>query len=972
LDFEGQFCQSAIDNCASNPCLHGGACSDTGTSFACDCTGTGYSGATCQDDYDECAAQANVCGLGTCASPAAGGGYTCQCPDGTLDVSGDGTDCAQVLSLSAGARNSCAISAAGSLHCWGDNAFGQLGQGHASNPQNPAEIRTPMHVGTGSNWSKVSVGGRHVCGLRNGHLYCWGDNSNRQGGVTAAAAQATPLEVRPDLTWTDVALGDSHTCALAGSALYCWGNSADSQAGVATVATDVDAPKQIAGTWSRVAAGSFHTCAIDSANQLSCWGRNSSGQTTATQPIAVPAGADGNWSSVTAGAMHTCATAGTRTYCWGEGSKGALGNGQTSDYATPQEVSLAQTLVSLATGDDFSCGTVIEPNPSTSFRLYCWGTNDYRMLLQSGGDVNAPNLVATSGSPTWTAYGVGAHHMCGVDDGLAHCWGSNADGAVGNSAPLATLVDAPALVKSAVVTHSSSSYCSTNPCKNGGMCSSTNGGFTCDCTGTGYTGPSCTSGSDECATAGICGQGTCRDLLDDEGYACTCPHGLIDVDQTGTTCEKVGVIAAGVNHTCVLTGTSRTLHCWGSNRYGQFGLGAAGSTDYYPNENSQSYRTPLRLGTINGVTSDARGWTHLAVGENVTCGTLPNNQGAESLYCWGDNTLGQTGVGSIVLTYNTALPPVPTAATVTPSFHVVPQLLDATRTWIALASSYATTCGIDTTGALYCWGFNKYGQAGNGQYGNKQITDGSYAFVPIMYSDATAVTPPASETWVSVSPGSTTTCARTNMNNVYCWGRRNVGQAGVGTTVAGTGDLLLPSKVDKAAPQGFTGVWNDITHSCALAGNAAYCWGQGTSGGIGNGASTNRTLPTLVSGSLSFSSISLGSNFGCGLVAVPSTTPQAYTAYCWGNNPRNILLTGAANANVPTLVNTSRQWELLDLGPSHACGVDHSDDKLYCWGDNGLEGGVGQGKIGSVPAPQTGNVGLVGPVRAALAKHAAQ
>jgi hypothetical protein len=163
LDFEGQFCQLAIDNCASSPCLNGGACTDIGAGFVCDCTGTGFSGATCQDDYNECAAQANVCGMGTCESPAAGGGYTCQCPDGMLDVWGDGTDCAQVVSLSAGARNTCAISAAGSLHCWGDNEHGQLGQGHASNPVDPAQIRAPVRVGTGSNWSKVSVGGRHIC-----------------------------------------------------------------------------------------------------------------------------------------------------------------------------------------------------------------------------------------------------------------------------------------------------------------------------------------------------------------------------------------------------------------------------------------------------------------------------------------------------------------------------------------------------------------------------------------------------------------------------------------------------------------------------------------------------------------------------------------------------------------------------------------------------------------------------------------
>jgi alpha-tubulin suppressor-like RCC1 family protein len=323
-------------------------------------------------------------------------------------------------------------------------------------------------------------------------------------------------------------------------------------------------------------------------------------------------------------------------------------------------------------------------------------------------------------------------------------------------------------------------------------------------------------------------------------------------------------------------------------------------------------------------------------------------------------------VGDGIVTQTPPLPAAATSATVAPLYYAEPHVLDASRRWISLATSYATTCGIDSTNALFCWGFSKYGQAGNG----------SSTPAPIMYAQAVAIPAPNSETWVSVAPGNAHTCATTAANNVYCWGRRNVGQAGVGST--GT-DLQTPTIVNRATPQGFTSIYTDTTHSCALLGSSAFCWGQNSSGGVGTGVltPTSVTSPTAVTGSQSFSGLTLGSNFACGLVAVPSTAPQAYNAWCWGNSNKGILLNDAPGVTpptpnptpTPTLMNTSRQWELLDLGATHICGVDHADGKLYCWGDNGIENSTGQGKVGSVPASQTGNVGLVGAVRAATVKH---
>jgi alpha-tubulin suppressor-like RCC1 family protein len=942
LDYNGNRCQTKIDDCALNPCSNGGLCADGNRAYTCDCAGTGYSGTTCQDDLDECL-QAGICGTGTCANVPSGGGYTCQCPDGSLDVGNDGTNCSHVASLSAGSLNTCAITAAGSLHCWGDNAYSQLGQGAEGNTANTV-LRTPKRIGTGTNWTKVSVGNGHACGIRSGRLFCWGNNLHRQCGVTGASMERTPVEVRPDLTWTDVSAGDKHTCALAGTALYCWGNTATLQAGTATTSVTiamtsvpvVDVPTAVAGTWSKVSAGGDHTCAINGANELRCWGSNSVGQlTAASQPIPVPVGNSATWEAVDAGPAHTCAVAGTQTYCWGEGSKGSLGNGASSDSSSPQPVSLAQTLNLLATGNDFSCGSV---NTSDGFQIYCWGTNDSALLLTGGGDVNVPTLVTTNSSPLWVAYAVGANHMCGVIGGLVYCWGNNSDGAVGSTAPNTPLVTTPSGVKSPVYTHSGSDACDPNPCRNGGTCTETPTGYTCDCTNTDYSGPNCTAENNECTeNPTICGQGTCRDLYDDDGYSCTCPAGLIDVDETGTKCEQAAVVSIGSNHTCVITEDSRTLHCWGSNRHGGLGLGVTGTTTYYPNENSQTYRTPLRLRNLPGGITNAANWTHLAVGEFHTCGIV----GGSSLYCWGNNTDAQ--ISGIRSPLNV------------PANYPSPVLLDSSRTWVALATGYAHNCAIDSLGEMYCWGKNSVGQLGRG-------TTSAYQ----LFSEATAVAHPVDETWVSLSLGGNTSCGLTSSNSVYCWGQGNSSQIGNMTNVA----TPTPARVTRSLPQGFTFLEAGINVNCALVGTSAYCWGSGGSGAIGDGGGVTRNVPTAVSGGLAFSSLTGGSNFNCGLVAVPATTPQAYTAHCWGTNFNNMLLTGGGNALVPAPV-TSREWELLEVGASHMCGVDHATGYLYCWGSNGEENGAGQGKVGSVPAKQIGNIGLVGPVRAATVNHAA-
>jgi alpha-tubulin suppressor-like RCC1 family protein len=944
-DYGGTFCENRVDNCPTqNPCQNGGRCVDGDQTYACDCSRTGYTGATCSDALDECTATPTICGDGTCNELAAGGGYSCKCPDGTLDVDSNGTRCAVPDKLVAGPYNTCAITAQGALICWGANDYSQLTEA-GSNPMGPTRI------GTGLGWQSIGLGLNHVCGVRSEHLYCWGSNVHRQAG--GVPLQRTPAELRPDRTWKEVSLGDEHSCALTtADALYCWGNSTDGQAGATLepgVVFDVDAPTQIPGTYASVSAGAKHTCAVNAAGQLFCWGNNEKGQVGAAPPakveasaaVAIPVPGGGTWSSVKAGEKHTCATAASGTYCWGEGLEGELGTGVDTDTSAPNmPVSTPLTLASLQAGKQFSCGAADSGNGSDPIDIHCWGSNAFSLLLSNVAGASTPQEVSTTTYQSWKLYAVGRTHMCAVSNNRLYCWGDNNSAALGNGGWSSTPVDTPtAVVAPDATPHSATDACSPNPCENGGTCAtnSMTGAFSCTCL-PGTSGPTCATQTSEC-TAGICGPDSqCIDTPD-PGYTCQCYDGLIDVTGEGTSCSKVAKIAAGHNQTCVIT-EAKTLHCWGSNRFGQMGQGNPGS--YYEDENSQTVRTPLRV----RVTGDTNGWNDVTSGDSHVCATLaPASQGGnEGLYCWGSNDLGEIG-----------------ASTAPNNFAGVPLALDSSTTWSRLAASWNHTCATTTSGVTRCWGVNDNGETGDEAPG-----------APIEFASTVAL-PPGETTWTAASAGSFHSCAIGGTGTAYCWGgpfpnpdfppyAGQLGNGPIGPSAAPTAVVLA---------QSFSVIETDWEHSCGLSGGDAYCWGNGSLGALGTGEARqgsdfpSHDVPTLVAGGLSFSSLHLGEFTSCGLVVIPSTSPQAYRLYCWGSGDSGQTLTGTLNT--PTQV-TIRTWSVFALGRQHSCGVDAAEGLLYCWGDNGEEDGFGQGKLGYLPNSLKGNYSL-GAVKAAPVKH---
>jgi alpha-tubulin suppressor-like RCC1 family protein len=243
------------------------------------------------------------------------------------------------LAIAAGHTHTCGLATSG-LFCWGDGGSGQLGIGSAGLQLEPKSVSAPT---AGGSWTAVAVGAAHTCALESASsgvtLWCWGSSEfSANGGDSGGEDVEVPVQVGGDTDWSSITAGDWHTCGLRGTNLYCWGRDEAGQVGNGNGAEPVVSSPALVGTgpWASAAAGSQHTCAIDAAaDALYCWGSDDSGQvgngnTTPDQASPVSVDSSATWSAVSTGGSHTCAleSSGRGRSCWGSNEVGQLGVGE--------------------------------------------------------------------------------------------------------------------------------------------------------------------------------------------------------------------------------------------------------------------------------------------------------------------------------------------------------------------------------------------------------------------------------------------------------------------------------------------------------------------------------------------------------------------------------------------------------------------------------------------------------------------
>jgi alpha-tubulin suppressor-like RCC1 family protein len=336
---------------------------------------------------------------------------------------------ASLAGISTGIFHSCAAKSDGRAYCWGDNLYGQLGEGSTG-------IRlTPAAVIGGRFFHQVNAGYVSSCGLgTDRRVYCWGENDRGVLGTTATARSTEPVPVATELNFEGFTMGGLHACGLtADGRAFCWGYNEFGQLGTGTT-TDSSVPVASAPAlrFSKLSAGYLHTCGLTQDGRAHCWGYNEYGQlgTESRVPTSNPVQIGGSltFTDLSGGGLHTCGlTQDGRAYCWGYNEYGQLGTGAVGEsQLVPVPVAGATRFRAVTAGGAHTCGL------GQDGQILCWGYNSSGPL-GTGNFTNVSQPTPILGGIRAHQIAAGLHHTCAMTlENQAMCWGFNRFGQLGD------------------------------------------------------------------------------------------------------------------------------------------------------------------------------------------------------------------------------------------------------------------------------------------------------------------------------------------------------------------------------------------------------------------------------------------------------------------------------------------------------------------------------------------------------------
>jgi alpha-tubulin suppressor-like RCC1 family protein len=373
--------------------------------------------------------------------------------------------------------------------------------------------------------------------------------------------------------------------------------------------------------------------------------------------------------------------------------------------------------------------------------------------------------------------------------------------------------------------------------------------------------------------------------------------GLGDIDARGDSANEMGPgllpyvdfggeadqIAAGASHVCVRL-TNGSMKCWGANGSGQLGLNDTTNRGISPDQMGTNLPT-INLGT--GRTAKA-----IYAGYSQTCAILDN----DTLKCWGLGAYGALGSGSVNNIGHTA----------NSMETLEPVNVGTGRTVKSVAIAAGSTCAILDDNTLKCWGRNDYGQLGIGNMNHIGDAAGEMG-------DNLAVTDLGSPLFpTAITPGQFFFCALLDNAQAKCWGLGtngalgNNGTANIGDAPAETGSGIPFVRLsDLNAPlTNITKITGGRRFACAyLSTNAVRCWGHNQNGQVGAGVNTRdfstAQAPIAFGPGVTPAEAILGYTHACALTTVDRIK-------CWGAGTSGALGTGATgNLNAPATAATT-------------------------------------------------------------------
>ncbi|MBF0286176.1 MAG: hypothetical protein HQM14_00040 [SAR324 cluster bacterium] len=737
------------------------------------------------------------------------------------------TGCYQV---SSGNNHTCALLSNGTIKCWGKGDQGQLGNNTTSDQNIPVLVKNEDLTSlTGA--IQVTTGASHSCALLDDKsVKCWGKGSSGQLGNAgiASTSSSTVLTVTGLTTVKQISAGGDHTCALLeDKSVKCWGNADQGQLGDGQNSTNQHTPVAVdsINTATQISSGDNHTCALLEDKTIRCWGNGSLGELGNGKDSASfggssyienkPVTVSNMYAAIqiSAGESHTCALLQDKVQCWGDGSSGELGNGKdkittkdsTYHETTPVSVRNIARALQISTGTDHTCALL---NDNT---LRCWGSGDVGRLGQ-GSTLSQSTPASVQGISTAVEVSAGATHTCALlKNGKVQCWGSATNGKLGNGREVSLNVPIPV-------------------------------------------------------------------------------NNIFSADQ----------ISSGNNHTCTLL-EDGSAYCWGEGSSGQLGNGS-----------TSSQNDPVRVSLNNKI-------TQVSAGGNHTCALLSDS----SLYCWGEGVSGKLGSG------NEKNQSTPFEVT-----HIATSVPNTSRgTPVQVSAGGDHTCVLLSDNKIRCWGEGSSGQLGNGN----------------QFDSSTAVAVENIFTATQVGAGRNHSCALINdgitgllSNRIVCWGGNSEGQLGNGSlTLATTTATAINDLSDTVATHNILlGMPTQLSvggdHACALLRDSTVrCWGKGDSGQLGNGSTTDATVPTEVSDIDTAIQVSAGDDHTCVLLS-------DQTIQCWGQGTSGQLGNDStSDQSTPVPVRNIDTAVQVSAGGTHTCTI-LADNRIECWGE-GASGPVGEG-----------------------------
>ena len=786
-------------------------------------------------------------------------------------------------SISSGGSHTSAIRSDGTLWAWGFNVAGQLGDGTTTNKSSPVQVGY-------SSWVSVSSGGYHTIALdKNYVLYTWGLNSSGQLGDGTTVNKSYPsLVYLNNISFTSVSAGAYHSLALTtANVLYSWGDNESGQLGTSS-SIYRSSPVQI-GSYTQIDAGKFHSGAIDSLGKLYTWGANpysQLGQSDTVYRSSPTQLGTSSWTMIAGGGGHTLAIdSNNKLFAWGSNIYGQVGNNPTysGNYWT-----------TIANG----------PNHMLALRndgiLFARGLNTSGQL-GDGTTVNRSSIVQI-GSGSWSIISVGASHSVALSsNGTLWSWGDNSSGQLNQ--------------QNVNTTYPTSTVWSQF---------SRNANSGCDWQ----------LGIKSDGTMWAWGQNA-NGQLGVGGFVLRSSP-----TQVGTANNWSQVTICGASKTSLAIDTSGNLWGWGASGNGQIPGGTTAGKSWVVQVGGQS-DVPIRC--YDDVSGGQYPWIDIDGGYDHVVGRTASTD----IRVWGLNDFGQLGLNDRIArsaptqvlgnrpsiqisagTYNTGfVDSFGRANTMGINdsgvlgfgpigiYRSSPVQAGTLSGFTSIAAGEFYFVALKSTGTLWAWGDNGYGQLGQ-QDSTTRSWPTQVGTFPSTLSNLS---------FTSIATGYQTVTAIDSTGKLFMWGRNTEGQLGTGDTITKSFPIQIAGYTD-AVTKGYGAFFKKSDGTW-------YGSGTNTSGELGTGDTIRRSSPVQAMagtttqifsrssptqiGTNSWVQVSAGTNNTFGITS-------SNELIGWGNN-----LTG--KIGTPDTVGYS--WKAMAMG-SHTVGI-RSDNTLWSWGFNG-------------------------------------